>query len=233
MPESKSIPENKGLFRILSGLSWTYIIILLFWAIHLQDPHLLSIRKYETLLVLTLCAMLIFLRKYNGLWRTAGICMLSLISIITLGKELIYHYRKATVLGHNLDIERKLGAHFIVGFDKIDVLQPLVSKGLVGGVFITQRNVAQKSAEQLQQEIAELQHLRRVAGLAKLIIATDQEGGIVSRLSPPLKGVRRLLLNWWVRLVTRLTCWFMLKIMEANRVKSWHNSGLRSISVLW
>lgn len=175
--------------RILSGLSWIFVFILLFWAVHLKDPHLLIIRKYETALIFALCVVgfFIFYRKHRGLLRTTGFCLLAAISIITLGKELLFHYRKATVLSRDLDIERKLSAHFIIGFDKMEELRPIVSKGIVGGVFITQRNAAGKTAEQLRQEIAELQQLRRAAGLAKLIIATDQEGGIVSRLSPPLE----------------------------------------------
>ncbi len=163
--------------------------MLLFWAVHLKDPHLLIIRKYETALIFALCAVGVFcfLGKHHGPWRTTGFCLVAVISIITLGEELLLHYRKAIVLSRDLDIERKLSAHFIIGFDKMEELQPIVSKGIVGGVFITQRNVAGKTVEQLRQEIADLQQLRRAAGLAKLIIATDQEGGIVSRLSPPLE----------------------------------------------
>ncbi len=38
----------------------------------------------------------------------------------------------------------------------------------------------------MRDEIAQLQRLRRDAGLPPLIVAADQEGGIVSHLSPPL-----------------------------------------------
>ena len=40
--------------RILSGLSWIYIFILLFWVYHLKDPHLLIFRNYETALIIAL-----------------------------------------------------------------------------------------------------------------------------------------------------------------------------------
>ena len=38
----------------------------------------------------------------------------------------------------------------------------------------------------MRSEIAALQDKRRTAGLPPLIVAADQEGGIVSHLSPPL-----------------------------------------------
>jgi beta-N-acetylhexosaminidase len=177
------------LSRILSGLKWLCILTILLWAVHLKDPHLLVYRKYETILIFVSCVVgfVIFFRKNRGLWRITGLSILAAILIITLTKEVLYHYRKAIVLSHDLDIERKLSAHFIVGFDKIEELRPLVSKGIIGGIFITQRNAVQKTTEQLRKEISELQQLRKTAGLPKLIIATDQEGGIVSRLSPPLE----------------------------------------------
>lgn len=175
--------------RMLTGLSWVCVLLLLFWVFHLKDPHLLIIRQYETVLIFALCAVgfFIFFRKHHDIWRTTGLCLLVMISIITLGKELLYQFRKATVLSRDLGIERKLSAHFVIGYSRVEELRPLVSKGIVGGVFITQRNAAGKTAEQLRQEIAELQQLRQETGLAKLIIAADQEGGIVSRLSPPLQ----------------------------------------------
>jgi beta-N-acetylhexosaminidase len=43
-----------------------------------------------------------------------------------------------------------------------------------------------KSVSQVRQEIDSLQSIRNEQGLPRLWIATDQEGGIVCRLSPPL-----------------------------------------------
>jgi beta-N-acetylhexosaminidase len=44
----------------------------------------------------------------------------------------------------------------------------------------------------LRSEIARLQTIRREAGLPPLIVAADQEGGIVSHLSPPLTSLPAL-----------------------------------------
>ena len=59
-------------------------------------------------------------------------------------------------------------------------------KGLIAGVYITRHNVAGSTAEKLKDEISALQARRRAAGLPPLIVAADQEGGIVSHLAPPL-----------------------------------------------
>jgi beta-N-acetylhexosaminidase len=81
---------------------------------------------------------------------------------------------------------QRLGERFIVGYDDPGEVTELAKRGLIAGVFVTQRNAKTKSAEALRQEIAHLQAERRSAGLPALIVATDQEGGAVSRLSPPL-----------------------------------------------
>ena len=46
--------------------------------------------------------------------------------------------------------------------------------------------MSRDARRRLKYEIAALQEKRRAAGLPPLIVAADQEGGIVSHLSPPL-----------------------------------------------
>jgi beta-N-acetylhexosaminidase len=62
----------------------------------------------------------------------------------------------------------------------------LAEKGLIAGVYITRHNAVGSTAERLKGEISALQAKRRAAGLPPLIVAADQEGGIVSHLAPPL-----------------------------------------------
>jgi beta-N-acetylhexosaminidase len=80
----------------------------------------------------------------------------------------------------------KLGRHIIVGFDSWTAVRALVERRAVGGVFVTKRNVAGLDAAAITREIAALQAIRAAQKLPPLWIATDQEGGGVSRLSPPL-----------------------------------------------
>ena len=56
----------------------------------------------------------------------------------------------------------------------------------MAGVFLSALNVQGKTAVTIAQEIAALQDTRRRQKLDPLWIATDQEGGAVSRVSPPL-----------------------------------------------
>jgi beta-glucosidase-like glycosyl hydrolase len=56
----------------------------------------------------------------------------------------------------------------------------LAEKGLISGVYITSHNIVGSTAARLKEEISALQEKRRAAGLPPLIVAADQEGGIVS-----------------------------------------------------
>lgn len=76
--------------------------------------------------------------------------------------------------------------HFVVGYDDIAAVREQIRDGHVGGIFLTQRNVAGKTAAEIAGEIGSLQSIRRVAGLPPLVVTADQEGGQVSHLSPPL-----------------------------------------------
>ncbi|MBE9607873.1 glycoside hydrolase family 3 N-terminal domain-containing protein [Chitinilyticum piscinae] len=84
------------------------------------------------------------------------------------------------------DHAQAIGSHLIAGYTDEAELRELIARGLIGGVFITRRNVEGMDAADIRTLIASWQALRREHGLPPLVIATDQEGGLVSRLSPPL-----------------------------------------------
>ena len=77
-----------------------------------------------------------------------------------------------------------MGRHFIVGYARVDEVAPLAAQGLIAGLYVTRRNAATP-----RRDIALLQELRRANRLPPLLVATDQEGGIVSDLSPPLPAM--------------------------------------------
>jgi beta-N-acetylhexosaminidase len=81
-----------------------------------------------------------------------------------------------------------LGQHFIVGYSSFDEIATLAEKGLIAGIYTTRHNVAGRTVEAIRSEISELQARRHAASLPPLIIAADQEGGIVSHLAPPLSA---------------------------------------------
>ena len=80
----------------------------------------------------------------------------------------------------------KLGQHLIVGYHNPSEIDKLLARRAIAGVFLTARNVEQRSVSDIANQIAAWQKIRRDQGLPPLLVATDQEGGAVSRLSPPL-----------------------------------------------
>jgi beta-N-acetylhexosaminidase len=79
-----------------------------------------------------------------------------------------------------------LGRHFIVGYSSFAAVAPLAEKGLIAGIYVTRHNLTGRPADTIRSEISALQARRAAVGLPPLIVAADQEGGIVSHLSPPL-----------------------------------------------
>jgi beta-N-acetylhexosaminidase len=175
---------------VSAGLQWLLALALLAFAWNLKDPHLLPVRELElpVLLVLAACGMGFALRRPRGRGRVLLVAVLVAAVVAGLAGEIGLRYRKHAVLSAEPGVAAELGRHFVVGYDKLDEVQALVSSGLVGGIFVTQRNAAGRSMEELGREIGHLQALRRSAGLPPLVVATDQEGGPVSRLSPPLEA---------------------------------------------
>jgi beta-N-acetylhexosaminidase len=91
-----------------------------------------------------------------------------------------------TVRAAPLTERAALARHLVAGFRSWDEARVLVDEVLVGGVYVGLHNARGLSADQLRERIAELRARRAARGLSPLIVAVDQEGGPVSRLSPPL-----------------------------------------------
>jgi len=119
-------------------------------------------------------------------FRHKVLCCISLAAMTLPG--LAFTPQLRTVIGE-ADPARleRIGRHLITGLDSISSATLLVEKRAIAGIFITDHNVKGKTAAQVGAVIAKLQAIRTSQGLPPLIIAADQEGGPVSRLSPPLK----------------------------------------------
>jgi beta-N-acetylhexosaminidase len=176
--------------RSLNFAGWIAVWLLLpAWACYVQNPHLLPLRPWGVQILVMLClALMLRARHLAGAARVLWLLPLLVATLVAVTGETQFHFAKRQVLGGAMPPAqvRALAAHFIVGYRDFEALRPLVAQGLVDGVFITRRNIADRSAAQIRDRITLLQTLRRDAGLPPLIIATDQEGGPVSRLSPPL-----------------------------------------------
>lgn len=175
------------LLRIVTAvLGWLTLAVLWFWAWHFKSPPMYFMREWElALLVAAVVASVSVSWRYaRRSVRPLALGIASAALLMALCNETATREHLAVVSASSGPLAQTLGAHFIVGYDNARELQALARKGLIGGVFIAGRNVRGRSADELRQEIAALQTLRREAGLPLLIVATDQEGGTVSRLSP-------------------------------------------------
>jgi beta-N-acetylhexosaminidase len=108
----------------------------------------------------------------------------ALSSVIAI--EIRFQATKFHVLHAEPDELAVLGRHLLVGFRDRSELDELVARRAIAGIFLTSRNVHAMGPTALKAEIRAVQGARQQQGLPPLWIATDQEGGAVSRLSPPL-----------------------------------------------
>jgi beta-N-acetylhexosaminidase len=106
--------------------------------------------------------------------------------IATLSLEARFQWVRARVLAADPAQLEMLGRHFVVGYRDAAEIERLIERRAIGGVFVGAHNVEGLSADAIRGQIAAWQDTRRRQGLPPLLVATDQEGGAVSRLSPPL-----------------------------------------------
>ncbi len=94
---------------------------------------------------------------------------------------------RAEILATDPERLARIGRHLVIGYHDYAAVKALVQRRAIAGVFITDHNVRGRPTDATAWLMAELQAIRSSQGLPPLIIAADQEGGTVSRLSPPLK----------------------------------------------
>ena len=110
-----------------------------------------------------------------------------LLGSICLSKEARFHYIKYQVLSAPEDLLVKLGQHFIIGHTEHSLLKTLIKKKAIGGIYLSSKITENQTSSQIQSKLRELQDLFHSPNNHPLLITTDQEGGMVSRLTPPLE----------------------------------------------
>lgn len=93
---------------------------------------------------------------------------------------------RARVLGAEPAALAAIGEHLVVGYRDFAEVRALVERDAIAGVYLSKRNMSERGRDQVAADVAELQAIRARRGRPPLLIAADQEGGIVSHLSPPL-----------------------------------------------
>ncbi len=178
--------------RISIIVVWLAGLILVFAAANKNDPYLIALRGPVNIVLVVASVAVLGVLIGRGRWgrrSLAGkllILLWCLPSLSMLCAHISFEVRKRNVLQTETTRAHGLGQHFIVGYSSFDEVATLAEKGLIAGIYVSKHNVAGRTAEMLKSEIAALQERRRAAGLPPLTVAADQEGGIVSHLSPPL-----------------------------------------------
>lgn len=163
-------------FKIFLSLSLLFLSSI--WCVFLRDPHLLFIRdKEKILLILMLIASIITINNINvtKLKYSIQIASITLITLL-LFEEFNFKWNKYQTLNHPTSRQKQINQRLIVGFRDFDEIEKLSLNG-VSGIFITKRNIKDKSFNEIKVALEELQLNRKKAGLPPLIVATDQEGG--------------------------------------------------------
>jgi beta-N-acetylhexosaminidase len=122
------------------------------------------------------------LKAVSALGLLTAILALATTAAIEAG----FHWVRYQVLHADPSALEKPGRHVMVGYRDLTEVRELIRLRAVGGIFLSSRNVRNKSVAEVREIIQSFQKQRQQQGLPPLWIATDQEGGGVSRLSPPL-----------------------------------------------
>ncbi len=181
-----------ALFLLRAAAAAACVVFALYW----RSPILASIRMpalaafIVVALAFIVCEIWWLRRKRHPYVIAAISTVIALIAsgglALTLLSEARFHWQRHDVLRADAASLERLGRHIIVGYRDRDELRRLIERRAVAGVFVTAHNVRGKDAATIRSEIASLQAIRKAQGLPPLLIATDQEGGGVSRMSPPL-----------------------------------------------
>ncbi len=163
-----------------------------------RSPLFASIRTPAfaalTLLPVALAVLEIVMWRRGARWLPALLigAITAVLAFLAVGTTLVtdLHFRwmRYQVLSADAAQVEQLGRHFIVGYrDDPSELHDLIERRAIGGIFVTAHNVRDKDADTVRREIDGFQAIRKRQGLPPLLIATDQEGGAISRMSPPLQ----------------------------------------------
>ncbi|MDR1423882.1 MAG: hypothetical protein LBI92_04650 [Azoarcus sp.] len=198
-----------------AALAWIAPAVLTFVTVrYFRYPMLPALHNVEALVLLLAvgCCAGFALRSLRGaacrqdklepgLRFTACLLLFGLIA----GEEGWFRWQQYQVLQGSAAMER-MGRHFIVGFRDFGDVKPLAERGLIGGIYLTKRNIKNMSVRSLRRRIDELQGVRRHAGLPPLFVMADQEGGSISHLSPliePMPSLASLLVDGMENLEAR------------------------------
>jgi beta-N-acetylhexosaminidase len=174
------------------ALAWLGGLVFTLIGIYKDHPVLIHLRGSGTIVMVATSLAVIAWLVRRRCWKRGGVAgrwllalwFLPLVSM--LSAQAAFEDTRRGVLRTEPSVAQKLGRHFVVGYSDFDEVARLAEKGLISGIYVGRGNVAQRRPAAIKAEIAALQARHLKAGLPPLIVAADQEGGIVSHLAPPL-----------------------------------------------
>ena len=164
-----------------------------------RSPFFVAYRMEVQLAFVVVSALVIFcgiaICKSSGVGKTRPYCaygaglatIVATAALLSAGTmEARFQWMRHWVLTSDPARLTTLGRHFIVGYWDVSLAEELASRGAVGGFFITKHNVVGRDIAFVRKEVEKLKALVPKNETRYLWIASDQEGGGVTRMSPPL-----------------------------------------------
>lgn len=174
---------------------WVALAAVLLLTPQLRSPLLLKVRAAWSVFAVLSGAGFLFLgirrsRAAQTRLQRFGARVMSLGGALCVLCVPYVHLRavrtQRAVLSAPAPARARLAGHIVAGFRSWDEAQHLVGQVQVAGIYVGLHNAQGLTSEELGQRIRALRELRAAQGLPRLLVAADQEGGPVSRLSPPL-----------------------------------------------
>ena len=184
-----------ALVNILKWLTASSLSIAWVWAAwHSRSPYFLMARDgFFWMWILFGSAALLWLvfGKRRAVRRFRARHLLAaaaLMAAVFAGRDRFRHYQnRELVLATPAGKMPGIGNHLMVGWLGFEETRALAAKGAIAGVFLNRRDFPKGvTIPEIRRTVDALQLARREAGLPVLWIATDQEGGTVEKMSPPL-----------------------------------------------
>lgn len=160
----------------------------------IRSPLLFKFRVIDAQIIGMISVLLfsLYCSLYNKNKKTLFSVILSLYFLVFLTvihKEVVFSQQRNFILSPTKETKTRLsniGGHFIVGYRELDEMRALAMLPTTAGIFMSNHNFQGKTKEDVKQEVDDLQNIRKDNNLPPLIVTTDQEGGLVSRATPPL-----------------------------------------------